>query len=131
MKTLDESMMKYLSFPDFDVKKMHLDSDKKLLTVVVNGGYLNVNGGHLLGDGVLFFNNWTSLTIKKFNSDTNTLVKLDDSSIQYLIDLCRVIFGPTTLLEGFGAVTRDWLEWEIINAKMHAEFNEEISEEFI
>lgn len=124
MKILNENMMKNLSFPDFEVEKMEFSPQKKILKIFVEGAWLDVDGGTKLGKGILFFNEWKSLTIYRFDPSTEKWSSADDEfPAEQLRALCEVnFFGSTISLSGFGKQLGQWMEWKIVNAKMHAEF---------
>lgn len=121
-KGLDEINIRNLSFPDFDVEKMEFSPKEKTLKIFIEGAWLEENGGEMLGKGVLFFNNWESLSINRFDSDTRTWTQIENIP-EYLIDLCEVKFLNSDVnLCGFGKQTGQWLEWRIKHTEIHAEF---------
>lgn len=123
MQILDEDMMKNLSFPDFDVEKMEFIPEKKTLKVFVAGAWLDVNGGMLLNKGVLFFNNWDSLSIIRYDHALEKLFEVEIAHAEELSDLCEVIWlNSDVSLCGFGKQVGHWIEWKILNTKMRAEF---------
>ena len=123
IKSLNESMMKKLSFPDFEVEKMEFSLKEKILKIFVEGAWLDINEGIKLGKGILFFNEWESLSINRFNSSTKRWSMVDESSLEPLRDLCEVKFFDCTIsLSGFGKKFGQWMEWKIVKATMHAEF---------
>ena len=124
MKNLNENMMKNLSFPDFQVEKMEFSPREKILKVYVEGAWLDADGGTKLGKGVLFFNGWEALSIRRYNSETEKWSLIDvEPPVEQLIDLCEFKFiDSTVFLFGFGKNLGQWMEWEIVNAKMHGEF---------
>lgn len=114
MKILNEKMVKNLSFPDFEVEK--------ILKIFVKGAWLEMDGGIQLGKGILFFKNWKSLSINRFNPTSEKWSPMEKA--ESLKDLCEVkFFDSITSLCGFGNHTGQWIEWKIANAKMHAEFD--------
>lgn len=124
MKYLNEDMIKNLSFPDFSVKKMEFSPREKILNIFVDGAWLEVDGGTKLGKGTIFFEEWESLSVYRFNPDTEKWSHLDESSAETLRDLCEIkFFNSTISLCGFGKQTGQWIEWRIVNAKKHAEFD--------
>ncbi len=68
MKVIDNVMMRHLSFPDFDVISTNYSVDEKTLIITVEGGYLDLDEGILLDEGKLYFYQWDSLHIKRYNS---------------------------------------------------------------
>jgi len=73
---------------------------------------------------ILYFNDWESLTISRFDPHTEKWSHLNESTIEPLKDLCEVKFADSTIcLYGFGKQTGHWVEWKIRKAKMHAEFD--------
>lgn len=123
MHILDEDMMKNLSFPDFDVEKMEFNPEKKTLKVFVEGAWLDVNGGVLLNKGVLFFSDWDSISISRYDNDLEKWVEVEINNAEELRDLCEVIWSNSNVhLCGFSRQLGDWTEWKIFNTKMHAEF---------
>lgn len=111
-----------LSFPDFDVEKMEFSPQEKTLKVFVQGAWLEENGGEMLGKGVLFFNNWESLSINRLDPVTDIWTLLENIP-EYLVDLCEVRFLNSDVhLCGFGKTTGRWLEWRLKHTEMHAEF---------
>ncbi|MES2344535.1 MAG: hypothetical protein V4494_01160 [Chlamydiota bacterium] len=124
MKKINKKMMKNLSFPDFEVEKMEFSSQEKTLRIFVEGAWLDIDGGSKLGKGVLLFTGWETLSITKFNSNTQKWSPLEEFSAQPLKDLCEVkFFDSTVSLSGFSKETGQWIEWKIVNTKMCAEFN--------
>lgn len=114
--------IKNLSFPDFDIEKIEFSQEEKTLKIFIEGAWLEENGGELLGRGILFFHNWESISIHRFNSDTRTWTLIDNTS-ENLTDLCEVnFFNSDVSLFGFGTKTGKWLEWRIKHTEAHAEF---------
>lgn len=123
MKNLDEIKMRKLSFPDFEVEKMEFSPEQKILKIFVEGAWLEENGGKRLGKGILFFNNWESLTINRFDPVAETWSLVEIVHPEHLKDLCEIkFFNSNVSLCGFGEKIGQWLEWKIVNTKMHAEF---------
>ena len=123
MKNLDKTMMKNLSFPDFEIEKMEFSSQRKILKLFVEGAWLEANGGTKLGKGVLFFNDWVSISISKFDPSIEKWVSVEESTPEMLRDLCEVkFFNSNVSLCGFGRNSGQWLEWKITHTKMSAEF---------
>jgi hypothetical protein len=123
MRNLDEIMMRSLSFPDFNVEKMEFLPEQKILKVFVEGAWLGINGGTVLGKGVLFFNDWDVSSISRYDPILEKWYELEISNSEELRDLCEVKFSNSNIsLCGFGKKLGQWLEWKISNAKMHAEF---------
>lgn len=117
--SLKKENMKHLSFLDFQVEKIEFHPKKKKLKVFVDGAWLDTNGGHQLGKGVLFFENWDDLSVDNFDS-TGTRF---EPPIEYLEDLCELeIDDSSVVLRGFGKELGHWVKWKIINPRMHAEF---------
>jgi len=126
IKNLDETMMQSLSFPDIDVAKMEFFPETKILNVFVDGGYLSLGNGVDLGAGVLYFNDWDSISIRRYIYSSKLWLSVTDTDPEQLKDLCEVKFtNSEVFLCGFGKKEGDWLEWRIINTKMHAEFEEQ------
>ena len=124
MKILNENMIKNLSFPDFEVEKMEFFLQEKVLKISVEGAWLEINGGIQLGKGVLFFKDWESLSINRFNSTSEKWSPIEEASAESLRDLCEVKFFDSVIsLCGFGSHTGQWIEWKIVNAKIYAEFD--------
>ncbi len=123
-KILNESIMRNLSFPDFEVKKMEFSSREKTLIIFVGGAWLDRNEGSELGKGILFFNDWESLSIRRFDP-LKEKWSVDEFPIEQLRDICDFKFIDSTIyLCGFGKEKGQWIEWKIVNAKMHAEFEQ-------
>ena len=123
MKYLNVQMMQNLSFPDYEIERMEFSPQEKRLTIYIEGAWLDENGGTRLGKGKLFFNNWDSLLINRFNSIRETWSAVDELSAEPLRNLCEFKFyNDTVFLSGFGKTLGQWMEWKIVNAKMHAEF---------
>lgn len=117
--SLKKEDMKHLSFPNFQVEKIEFHPKEKKLKVFVDGAWLDTNGRHQLGKGVLFFENWDDLSVDTFDSTG----KRFESSIEYLEDLCEFkIDDSSVVLKGFGKELGHWVKWKIINPRMHAEF---------
>ncbi|MGL5263763.1 MAG: hypothetical protein ACRDAI_04195 [Candidatus Rhabdochlamydia sp.] len=125
MKNLNKNMMKNLSFPDFEVKKMEFFPQEKILKIFVEGAWLEMNGGTKLGPGILFFKEWKSLSINRFNPTSEQWFPIPEIPAESLRDLCEVKFSDSAIsLCGFGNRTGQWIEWKMENAKMHAEFDD-------
>lgn len=123
MIVLDEKMMKNLSFPDFDVEKMEFSFEEKKMKIFIEGGWLNIGRGSLLGEGVLYFEDWENLIISRFDPFTEKWSDVNKPAIEPLKDLCDVKFSDSTIcLYGFGKNTGHWMEWKIQKAQVHAEF---------
>jgi len=123
MRILDQNMMKKLSFPDYEVEKMEFFPQTKTLALVVDGGWLDVEDGVQLGKGVLFFKNWENLLIRRYNPLTSIWTNVEELSAEPLRDLCEVkFFNSSVNLCGFGKELGFWLEWQILNTEMYAEF---------
>ncbi len=124
MKNLNEDMMKNLSFPDFEVEKIQFSPQEKILEIFVEGAWLDIDGGIKLGRGVLFSKEWQSLSINRFNPITEKWSTVEEFSPEPLRDICEFkFFDSTVSLYGFGKHVGQWIEWRIVNAEMHAEFN--------
>jgi hypothetical protein len=96
---------------------------EKRLKIVVEGAWLDVDDGIELGRGALFFNAWENLSIRKFDITPKKWLDIDVLNAEELIDLCEVeFFDIETYLRGFSKQSGQWLEWKIVGAKMHAEF---------
>lgn len=54
---INQEEMKNISFPDYRVEKMEYLPEQKILTIFVNGAWLetDTDKGYRLGRGVLFF----------------------------------------------------------------------------
>ena len=125
MKSLDENMMKNLSFPDFNVEKIEFFPEQKSLKIFVEGAWLDIDGGHPLGKGVLCFNEWEQLSISRFNPDTEKWSKTSALITEQLNNICEMKFSASTIyLYGFGQQIGHWMEWKILKAKAHAEFSD-------
>lgn len=125
MKSLDEKMMQYLSFPDMQVEKMEFEPQNKRLDILVNGAFLDVNNIGILGRGVLHFNDWESISIRRFDPFSEEWLETDNVEPEELKDLCEVCFTSSDVsLCGFGKTIGNWLEWKIKNTKMRAEFRD-------
>jgi hypothetical protein len=125
MRSLNEDMMKNLSFPDFEVEKMEFFPQEKTLKIFVEGAWLDLDGGSKLGKGALFFKEWDSLSINRFDPATEKWSLVEGIPVEPLRDLCETkFFDSTVSLCGFGKQMGQWLEWKIVNAKMHAEFDQ-------
>ena len=125
MKFLDSNMMKYLSFPDYEVAEMQIDFQNKKLRISIDGGYLDVSNGRRLGCGILFLHNWDSLSVMKFDLSDKNGKNLDEGEIEPLKDLCEANFSESLVtLAGFGKKSGDWFEWKILHPQMHAKFEE-------
>jgi hypothetical protein len=126
MKILDSDKIKKLSFPDFEVENMEFSPQEKRLRICVAGAWLDIADGILLGEGTLFFDAWENLLITRFDPITEKWSNImeGDFSFESLKDICEVkVFDSTIFLCGFGRKSGKWMEWKIINARMHAEFN--------
>jgi hypothetical protein len=123
MKIFDKEAMKRLSFPDSDVEKVQFSRNQKSLKIFMKSGWLETDNGHQLGKGVLCFTDWKKLTISEFNPSTEKWSELDQSSLDFLKDICEVkFFNSSICLYGFGKKVGHWMEWKIQKTKMHAEF---------
>lgn len=123
MKNLDEIMIRNLSFPDFNVEKMEFLPEQKILKVFVEGAWLGINEGTVLGKGVLFFNDWDLLSISRYDPILERWYEVEIRNAEELSDLCEVKFSNSNIsLYGFGKKLGQWLEWKISHAKIHAEF---------
>lgn len=123
MRILNDKTMKYLSFPDMSVNEMVFDPIKTELTIFVEGAFLDTNDGGILGPGVVKFNDWSDIQIRRFNYKSKEwkLLKLND--IGYLQDLCEVFLENSKVsLCGFGKSSGKWLQWDIFDSTMYAEF---------
>jgi hypothetical protein len=125
MKFLDSNMMKYLSFPDYEVEEMQIDFQNKKLRISLDGGYLDVSNGGRLGCGILFLHNWDSVSVMKFDLSDKNGKNLDEGEIEPLKDLCEASFSESLVtLAGFGKKSGEWFEWKILHPQMHAEFED-------
>jgi hypothetical protein len=116
-------MIKNLSFPDIEVENMEFSPQEKTLKIFVDGAWLDVDGGVKLERGILFFKEWESLSINRFNSTTEKWSSVEEFEAEPLRDLCEVNFFDSTIsLCGFGTQIGQWVEWKIVNAQMYAEF---------
>jgi hypothetical protein len=121
MKTIEEGMMKLLSFPDVEVSKMVFFPNKKSLQILVDGAFLE--GGQKLEKGILYFDDWKSIEINRFDTQSEEWLPVEQSIVEPLRDLCEVNFSEeVTSMAGFGKETGQWVEWKISHPKMHAEF---------
>lgn len=117
-------MMKHLSFPDFTVEKIDFSPEEKTLKIFVDGAWINIDGGYQLGKGVLYFNKWEHLSIKRLNPNTEKWSNVSELIIEHLKDICEVKFSDSAIcLYGFGKQIGHWMEWKILKATMHAEFD--------
>jgi len=125
MKFLDEDAMESLSFPDFDIEKVEFSHEKKILKIFIDGAWLNINGGSLLGKGVLCFKDWANLSISRFDPYTKNWSNMNELTIvEPLKDLCEIKFANSTVyLCGFGRQSSHWMEWKLQHPQMHAEFD--------
>ena len=116
--------MNDLSFPDFEVEKMEFSAQQKKLKILVSGAWLNRGGGEALGKGILYFNEWTDISINKFDSQFEQWVRVENViSDGVLKDLCETEFYTNIIyLRGFSTTDGCWLEWKIMGSKSHAEF---------
>ena len=104
--------------PDFDVETFEFLPKEKKLKIVIEGAWLEEDQ---LGRGVLYFNDWANLSIRKYDSDADRWSDLNGSGIESLKDFCEVVFADATIcISGFGTKTGQWVEWKIQNAKMHS-----------
>jgi hypothetical protein len=125
MKILDENIMKDLSFPDFEIEKFEFSPERKILKIFIEGAWLNIDRGSLLGKGVLCFNDWTNLSISRFDPCTEIWSNVNELTIvEPLKDLCEIKFANSTVyLCGFGKQSGHWVEWKLQGPQMHAEFD--------
>ncbi|MBS0607618.1 MAG: hypothetical protein JSR57_11765, partial [Verrucomicrobia bacterium] len=99
-------------------------SENKKMKVFVEGAWLEINGGAQLGKGILYFNDWESFLISRFDPQTEKWSEVSEYEFEPLKDLCEVKFtDSTTYLYGFGKQIGHWMEWKIQKAKIYAEFD--------
>lgn len=123
MKILNSDDLTHISFPDFEVEKMVYSPHEKSLKIFVENAWLDRDGGFELGKGCLLFSEWDSISINRFDSILEKWSEVNIFPIEALRDLCEVKISDSNIsLCGFGKETGQWMEWRIINAKMHAEF---------
>ncbi|MDP1835601.1 MAG: hypothetical protein Q8K75_06680 [Chlamydiales bacterium] len=116
--------MKKLSFPDMKISEMQLLPTNNVLKVVVEGGWLDVNGGERLGKGTLLFSDWNSMTVNRFDPITELWSQNSKHDLEYLKDICEFKFCDSVVsLCGFGQNSGCWLEWKISDANMQADFD--------
>lgn len=126
MKKLSAGMMPHLSFPDMQVQKMDFFPRKKILNIFVEGAFLDIDNVGLIGSGVLYFSEWESIAIRKYDSNLETWLDMPDAEAEQLGDICEFVFnGVEVCVCGFSKSESDWSEWKIINPRMHAEFEDE------
>lgn len=121
VKKIDEMNMRNLSFPDFEMEKMEFSPEKKTLKIFMKSVWLEENDEKRLGKGILFFNNWESISVNKLDPVTKAWVMVENiypEHLKYLFEF--KIFNSSICLYGFGKKSQ--LEWKIINTQMHAEF---------
>ncbi len=95
------------------------------MKIFVEGGWLNTGGGSLLGKGILYFDDWESLLISRFDPFTQGCSEIKELPIEPLKDVCEQKFLDSMIyLYGFGKVSGYWMEWKIQKAKVHAEFEQ-------
>mgnify|MGYP000193296212 CR=1 FL=1 len=126
MHIINQEEMKYLSFPDYDVEKMEYLPEQKFLKIFVQGGWLETreNEEPRFGKGILFFSSWGSLIIRRYDKNLGRNVEEKELPIDPLKDLCEVIFSDSNaILRGHSKKIGYWMEWEMTNVKMHAEFD--------
>ncbi len=125
MKILDENIIKNLSFPDFDIEKIAFFPEKKILKIFIEGAWLEVDGGSLLGKGVLCFYDWADFSISRFDPYIKNWSKVEElTNVEPLKDLCEMKFANSIIyLYGFGKQIGYWMEWKIQKPKMYAEFD--------
>lgn len=124
VRKLDEMEMRNLSFPNFEVEKIEFSLEQKTLKFFMEDVGLKENDEINLGKCVLFFSDWESLTITRFNPVTETwmLVPVENADSEYLKYICESkFFDSSVCLSGFDEKNQQ-LEWKIINTKMYAEF---------
>ena len=121
MIIFDATSIKSLVFsPDYDVE-MEFSPNQKSLKVIVEAAWLD--DGTQLDNGILYFNEWESLSVRKYDSSTDKWSDLGEADADILRYLCEVIFlESSTLLNGFGKKSGHWTEWQIFKGQMHAEF---------
>lgn len=123
MQISDISMLKKLSFPDIDVEGMDLLLHQKILKIYVDGGFLDIDDGIALPTGIITFKDWKTLSIQKYDSETDQWTPISDLSSETLGDLSEVSFDDSsTSLCGFSIESGYWIEWKIDQAKISAEF---------
>lgn len=119
----NERSMKNLSFPDFEVEKMEFLPEQKILKIYVQGAWLEENGGKILGKGILFFKNWETLSMRRYDPILEKWFEEEIANFEELRDLSEVkFFNSNAFLNGFGKRVGHWLEWKIVNTTMYAEF---------
>lgn len=129
MKIIDSQMMRYLSFPDYDIEKIEFIPESKKLKIFIEGAWLDISGGQKLGKGILFFNDWDEIEIKVFDHENKRWLDLDQSSINQLKDICEIKFLDNSLyLYGFDKKSHLWMECKIVGSKMHSEFSEKMKD---
>lgn len=129
MHMFSQEEMEKVSFPDYNVDKMEYFPEKKIIRIFVDGAWVTTGfrEGYELGKGVLFFNDWESLTVKRYHKDVDKDV--EEIPNETLADLCEVIFSDSNaILRGFSKKVRHWMEWKIVNVKMHAEFEDYVED---
>lgn len=123
MIKLDNELMKGLSFPDFEVLKCEYDGKQRFLKIYVEGAILNSTEVRKLGKGIICFNNWLSLKVSRFDPHLDKWMLLENYSLEPLKDICEINFSDSTVfLFGFGRRLGHWIQWEIIEPNMYAEF---------
>lgn len=118
---LNEEMIYNLTFPDYTVEKFEFSLKTLQLKIFIDGAFLDLpTNKQSLGRGFLYFYEWSNLSIKRFNSNSNAWINID---MEPLKDICDIKFSNSTIsLYGFGAITNNWLELQIHHAKIYAEF---------
>lgn len=124
MKIFEENLIKLLSFPDYEVEKIELSLEEKILKIFIEGAWLDLKDGIQLGKGFLCFQDWESFSMNRFDPHTEKWFTINELKVEPLKDICEMKFTDHAVyLYGFGKQIGQWTEWKIQKAKMHAEFD--------
>ena len=118
-----ESMIKQLSFPDFEITVMDWSFERRKLVLQLEGAWWNADGGMLLGRGSLVFYEWEGIAVRKYDMISRNWMDVGEGLVEPLKDLPDMTFSDATVyLFGFAKKSGQWMEWKIVRPKMYADF---------
>jgi hypothetical protein len=120
---LNQNMFNKISFPDYEILKMEVNLENKIIKIEIEGAFLDISEGLFLKRGLIIFNDFNRLEMKYYDDNLEIFVLMKNRDLLKSID--EFIYDKSkTILKGFGKQTGKWIEYHIFGAKIEAVFDE-------
>ncbi len=119
--------LKKLTFPDFCVIAIEFDENKRFLQITTDGARIEAgeNLGKELGKVRLLFHSWDSIRFRQFDPHLNHWKQLSLDIFEPIEDICDIQCSQNeVILNGFGANSSWWTEYDIKNPKVEVELRD-------